>query len=126
MILNLLGKHNPLVFDRIQLNPYCSYKIRLISYNAVLSSKPSIGIYKLTTNLTERELGSSSRILAFFVIEDRSKIITFNPKSEIWFKLRLQDFSTAEVKLSSLTSDAELFFEEFSCQLEILETYGGL
>ena len=125
MILNLLGKQNPLVFDRIQLNPYCCYKIRLISYNAVLSVKPTIGIYKLTTDLTERELGSTSRILAFFIIEDRSKIVTFNPEAKVWFKLRVKDFSTAEVKLSSLASDAELFFEEFSCQLEILETYGG-
>ena len=125
MILNLQGVNNPFIINRVQLNPYSDYKIRLISLNVLLSERPSIGIYKLTTNMIERELGSTSRILAFFVIDERKRLITFVPRKKNWFKLRTKDFFSADIKLSSLTSDTELFFEEFACQFKIQETYGG-
>ena len=125
MILSLQGSKTPFKIERVQLDTYSDYRIRLISLNGLLTAKPSYGVYKITTNLIQRELGSTSRVLAFYIIDERKKIVTFTPQSKNWFKLKRKDFSSADVKLTSLTSDEELFFDEFSCQFEILETYGG-
>ena len=125
MILNIEGLNSPFLINRVQLEPYCEYKIRLISLHAQLSEKVPAGIYKLTTNLIERELGSTSKILSYLTFDERKRLITFCPRTKIWYKLKRKDFSTADVKLFSLTSDRELFFDQFSCQFEITETYGG-
>ena len=119
MIINVSGSFQSAQIDRIQLNQFDDYSIRLIAFHAIFTSKADLGIYKLCTNLIDRENGSSERILAYIRLDKRQAALDFTPTQTIWYKLRLHDFSSSDIKLTSITSDEELFFSEFSCQFEI-------
>ena len=119
MIINISGKTSPFKFERIQLKTFRPYKIRLINLHAILTSKADAGIYQISTNLIDRENGNSDRILAYVRLDRKQTFLDFTPTQTIWYKLRLHDFSYSDIKLTSITSDEELFFSEFSCQFEI-------
>ena len=119
MIINISGKTSPFKFERIELKAFRPYKIRLINLHAIFTSKADAGIYKISTNLIDRENGNSDRILAYVRLDRKQTFLDFTPTQTIWYKLRLHDFSSSDIKLTSITSDEELFFSEFSCQFEI-------
>ena len=119
MIINISGKISPFKFERIELKVFRPYKIRLINLHAIFTSKADAGIYQISTNLIDRENGNSDRILAYVRLERKQTFLDCTPTQTIWYKLRLHDFSSSDIKLTSITSDTELFFSEFSCQFEI-------
>ena len=119
MIINISGKTSPFKFERIELKAFRPYKIRLINLHAIFTSKADAGIYQISTNLIDRENGNSDRILAYVRLDRKQTFLDFTPTQTIWYKLRLHDFSSSDIKLTSITSDTELFFSEFSCQFEI-------
>ena len=119
MIINISGQTSPFKFGRIELKAFRPYKIRLINLHAILTSKADAGIYQISTNLIDRENGNSDRILAYVRLDRKQTFLDFTPTQIIWYKLRLHDFSSSEIKLKSIISDEELFFAEFSCQFEI-------
>ena len=119
MIINISGKSSPFKFERIELKAFRRYKIRLINLHAILTSKADAGIYQISTNIIDRENGNSDRILTYVRLDRKQTFLDFTPTQTIWYKLRLHDFSSSDIKLTSITSDEELFFSEFSCQFEI-------
>ena len=121
MILNISGFSAPFKFNRVELKQYRRYKIRLIELHAIFSRKAEAGIYKICTNMIDREDGNSDRVLAYVRLERKQIFLDFTPTQTIWYKLRLHDLSSSDIKLKSITSDDELFFSEFSCQFEIQE-----
>ena len=121
MILNISGFSAPFQINRIELKPCQRYKIRLIDLHAIFTEKADAGIYQICSNLIDRENGNSDRILAYIRLDRRQTSIDFTPTQIIWYKLRLHDFSSSDIKLKSITSDKEVLFSEFSCQFEITE-----
>ena len=121
MILNIEGKNSPFRFNRLELNQFSRYTIRLIALNAVISSYVPGGIYKISSNLIDRESGNSQRILAYILLDRKQNIITFTPTQKCWYKMRLLDISSADIKIESISSDVKLTFSEFSCQFEVKE-----
>lgn len=121
MILNISGFSAPFKFNRIELNQFRRYKIRLISLHATFTRKAEAGIYQICTNIIDRENGNSDRVLAYVRLDRKQTFLDFTPTQSIWYKLRLHEFSSSDIKLKSITSDEELFFSEFSCQFEITE-----
>ena len=119
MIVNISGSTSPFKFNRVDLKPFRSYKIRLLDLHAIFTSKANAGIYQICTNLIDRENGNSDRILAYVRLERKQTCLDFTPTQIIWYKLRLHEFSASEIKLKPITSDEEIFFSEFSCQFEI-------
>ena len=119
MIINISGSDSPFKFNRIDLKAFRTYRIRLIDLHAIFSKKSDSGIYQLCTNIIDRENGNSDRILAFVRLEKKQTFLDFTPTQTIWYKLRLHDFSSSDIKLKSIISDEEIFFSEFSCQFEI-------
>ena len=121
MILNISGFSAPFKFNRLELKQYRRYKIRLIELHAIFSQKADAGIYKICTNMIDRENGNSDRVLAYVRLDRKQIFLDFTPTQTIWYKLRLHDIFSSDIKLKSITSDDELFFSEFSCQFEIQE-----
>ena len=121
MILNISGFSAPFQFNRIELKQFRRYKIRLISLHATFTRKAEAGIYQICTNIIDRENGNSDRVLAYVRLDRKKTTLDYTPTQSIWYKLRLHEFSTSDIKLKSITSDEELFFSEFSCQFEIVE-----
>ena len=119
MIVNISGSKSPYKFNRIDLKPFRNYKIRLLDLHAIFTSRVEAGIYQICTNIIDRENGNSDRILAYVRLERKQTFLDLTPTQIIWYKLRLHDFSSSEIKLKSIISDEELFFAEFSCQFEI-------
>ena len=121
MILNISGFSAPFKFNRIELKQFRRYKIRLISLHAIFTHKAEAGVYQICTNIIECESGNSDRILAYVRLNRKQTFLDFTPTQILWYKLRLHDFSSSDIKLKSITSDEEIVFSEFSCQLEITE-----
>ena len=119
MILNITGSTSPFKFNRIELRRYRRYKIRLVDLHANFASKADAGIYQLCTNIIDREHGNSDRILAFVRLDRKQTQLDFTPTQLIWYKLRLLDFASSDIKLKSISKDKEIFFTELSCQFEI-------
>ena len=119
MILNISGFSAPFKFNRIELKPCQVYQIRLIALHGIFTEKAEAGIYQLSSNLIDRENGNSERILAYIRLNRKQTSLDFTPTQIIWYKLRLHDFSSSDIKLKSITSDEEIYFSEFSCQFEI-------
>ena len=118
MIVNISGSKSPYKFNRIDLSPFRNYKIRLLDLHAIFTSKADAGIYQICTNIIDRENGNS-RILAYVRLDRKQTFLDFTPTQSIWYKLRLHDFSSSDIKLKSIISGEEIFFSEFSCQFEI-------
>ena len=121
MIVNVSGTNSPFKMNLISLNGFKRYKIRLLALHLCFLSKADAGIYKICTNLIDRENGNSERILAYVRLERRQTVLDFTPTHCIWYKLRFTDFSSSFIKLSSVRSDEEIFFSEFSAQFEITD-----
>ena len=119
MILNISGFSAPFKFNRIELKPCQKYQIRLIDIHAIFTEKAEAGIYQLSSNLIDRENGNSERILTYIRLNRKQTSLDFTPTQKIWYKLRLHDFSSTDIKLKSIKSDEEIYFSEFSCQFEI-------
>ena len=120
MIVNISGKSSPFQFNRIRLDQFKQYKLRLISLHATFTTKADAGIYKLSTNLIERDDGNLERILAFVRLNRKQITLDFTPTQLVWYKLRLQEFSMSDIKLSSITTEENQIFSEFAIQLEIV------
>ena len=121
MIINVFGSNPPYSFNRILLNPQKTFLIRFISIHGILSSGSDSSIYKLCTNLIEREEGNSERVITYLRLEKRENVIDYVPQLSLWYKLRLHDLNSAEFNLESILSNKKLSFKEFSCQFEINE-----
>ena len=121
MILNISGSNAPYRFNRVELRQYRKYKIRLLDFHAIFTSKADAGIYQLCTNIIEREHGNSDRFLAYVRLDRKQTHLDLTPTQLIWYKLRLLDFSSSDIKLKSISTDEEIFFSELSCQFEIEE-----
>ena len=113
MILNISGFSTPFKFKRIELRQFRRYQIRLIAIHAIFEHKAEAGIYQICTNIIERENGNSERILAYVRLDRKQTILDFTPTQKIWYKLRLHDFSSSDIKLKSIKSDEVIFFSEF-------------
>ena len=120
MIVNISGHNSPFKFERITLKQFRRYKIRLLTLNANFTTKANAGIYKLTTNIIERGDGNSERILAYIRLNRKQISLDFTPSQVVWYKLRVNDFSTTDIKLQSIESNESLFFTDFAAQFEIL------
>ena len=120
MIINISGSSLPTPINRIQLNQFDAYSIRLIAFHANFTSKADFGIYQLCTNLIDRESGNSQRILAYIRLDKRQSFLDFTPLQTVWYKLRFKDISSAVFKLKSTVSDDEVFFTDFACQFEVI------
>ena len=121
MIINVSGSFQTAQIDRIQLNQFDDYSIRLVAFHAIFTSKADLGIYKLCTNLIDRENGNSERILAYIRLDKRQAALDFTPTQILWYKLRFKDISSAVVKLQSTVSDQEVLFTDFACQFEVIK-----
>lgn len=121
MILNITGTNSPFDIQRLRLKPFESYSIRLISLHALISSYVSAGIYKISSNIINRENGNSERILAYVRLDRKQHVLDFTPTQIVWYKLRVHDTSTADINLQSIAKDENLIFSEFACQFEIIE-----
>ena len=120
MIVNISGHNSPFKFERITLKQFRRYKIRLLTLNVNFTTKANAGIYKLTTNIIERGDGNSERILAYIRLNRKQISLDFTPSQVVWYKLRVNDFSTTDIKLQSIESNESLFFTDFAAQFEIL------
>ena len=121
MIINIEGTNSPFTVQRIALDPFCRYSIRLIALHALIASYVPAGIYKVCTNLIDRENGNSERILGYARLDRKSHVIDITPTQSVWYKLRWLDISTADIHLQSITTDEKLVFSEFACQFEIIK-----
>ena len=121
MIINVCGSNSPYQISRIELDTYRGYIIRLIACNAVFSSKAEAGIYKICTNLIERENGNSDRVLAYIYLDRKQTVLEFVPIQSCWYKLRLRDISFAEINIQAIESNINLNFKELACQFEITQ-----
>ena len=121
MIINISGSSAPFKFNRVELKPFKNYNIRLLDLHAIFTSKADAGIYKICTNIIDRENGNSDRILAYVRLDRKQTYLDLTPTHGIWYKLRLHELSSSDVKLKSIARDEEIFFSEFSCQFEIKE-----
>ena len=121
MIINVEGKNSPFAVHRIELEQFGRYSIRLIAIHGVISSYVHGGVYKICSNLIDRENGNSERVLAYLRLDRKTHILEFTPTLNIWYKLRLTDFSSLDVTLHSITTDEKIYFSEFACQFEIIE-----
>ena len=121
MILNIHGNSSPYLVNRIQFNQFRTYSIRLVLFRGVISSYVPGGIYKLCSNVIDREVGNSERILTYIRLNRKSHTVDFTPTQSVWYKLRLLDFSSLELNLQSIASDEKIIFSEFCCQFEIQE-----
>ena len=119
MIINVCGSNSPYHISRVELDSYRGYIIRLIAFNAVFSSKAEAGIYKICTNLIERENGNSDRVLAYIHLDRKQTVLEFVPIQSCWYKLRLRDISFAEINIQPIESNINLNFKELACQFEI-------
>ena len=116
MIINIDDKN---IFNRIILEPSGKYSLRLISLHAIISSYVPAGIYKICTNLIDRENGNSDRILAYVRFDRKQHTVDFTPTQSVWYKLRWLDISVADVYIKSMKTDEKLSFSAFACQLEV-------
>ena len=121
MIINIEGKNSPYVIKRIECDNFRHYSLRLISLNGIISSYVHGGLYKIETNIIDREGGNSDRVLAYFRLNRKSHLVDYTPTQLVWYKLRLSDFSSLDINLRSITSDEKLYFSEFACQLELIK-----
>ena len=121
MILNIEGINSPFQVQRLALDPFCKYSIRLIALHAVISSYVSAGIYKVCTNLIDLENGNSDRILGYTRLDRKAHVISFTPTQHVWYKLRWADITMAEISLQSIATDKILDFSEFACQFEVIK-----
>lgn len=124
MIINIAGTTQLADIERIQLNQFDAYSIRLIAFHAIFTSKTDFGIYKLCSNLIDREKGNSERILAYIRLDKRQAVLDFTPTQIVWYKLRFKDISSAVFKLQSIVSDEEVYFTNFACQFEVIKDAG--
>ena len=120
MIINVEGKNSPYTVNRIELEQFGRYIIRLIALHGIISSYVHGGVYKICSNLIDRENGSSDRVLAYVRLDRKTHNLEFTPTQNLWYKLRLSDFSALEVTLQSITTDEKIYFSEFACQFEII------
>ena len=126
MMLNISSTSNsPFSIEDVKLPFNKVFNVTLINIVGILKTPVKrSGIYKITTNLIQREDGNIHRILAYVYIGRNSSYINFTPTHLLKYKLRLYDFNSADITLSSESTDEKLLFTEFSCQLEVTETYG--
>ena len=121
MIINIEGKNSPFSVQRIVLEPFCRYSIRLIALQARINSYVPAGIYKVCTNLIERENGNLDRILGYAHLDRKAHMINFTPTQPIWYKLRLVDISMIDIHLQAIATDQKLDLSELACQFEIIK-----
>ena len=121
MIINICGTHSPFPVTRIEFDRNQNYSIRLVSLQAVIASYTPSGIYKICTNLIEREHGNSDRVIAYIHLDKKQSVIAYVPPESVWYKLRLHDISSADIKLESIITDTKLFFKEFACRFEVIK-----
>ena len=121
MIINVEGKDSPYSINRIELGQFNPFSIRLIAIHGIISSYIHGGIYKICSNLIDRENGNSERVLAYLRLGRKSHILDFTPTQKLWYKLRWSDFSELELTLHSIATDEKVYFSELACQFEIIE-----
>lgn len=121
MIVNVEGATSPFSVNRLELRQFRRYSIRLISIHGVISSFVKAGIYKICSNLIDREFGNSERVFGYLYLARKTHVLEYTPTQAVWYKLRLADFSSLELTLTPIKADEKLIFSEFSCQLEIKE-----
>ena len=121
MIINISGSHSPFPVTRIEFDRNQKYLIRLVSLHTVIASFTPSGIYKICTNLIERENGNSDRVIAYIHLNKSQNVIAYVPPQSVWYKLRLHDISSADIKLESVITDTKLIFKEFACRFEVIE-----
>ena len=120
MILNITGTASPFDIQRLRLRPFETYSIRLISLHAIISSHVAAGIYKICSNMIDRENGNSDRVLGYVRLDRKQYTIDFTPTQIVWYKLRLHDTQMADINLHSIDKDEKLIFSSFACQFEII------
>ena len=126
MLLNFSGSTSPYSIERVELPPFRPHKLRVLSILGMLREYATPGLYKITCDLIEREPGNQHKILGFVIINRKQIFLEFQPTHSIWYKLRYHDINLADIKFQSVTTDEIIIFEEFSIQLEVRETYGGI
>ena len=121
MILNIEGKNSPFQITRLELRQFKQYSIRLISIHGIISSYVNSGVYKITSNIIDREHGNSERVFGYVYLQRKTHVLEYEPVQSLWYKLRITDFSSLELKLTSVGTGEKLLFSEFCCQLEVQE-----
>ena len=126
MLLNIYGSNSPYSIERVSLPCFRPHKVRVISIKGVLSEYARSGLYKITCDLIQSEPGNPHRILGFVVMNHKQLVLMFQPTQPLWYKLRYQEIISAEIKIQSVSTDELIIFDEFSLQLEVRESYGGI
>ena len=121
MILNIEGTNSPFTIQRFFLEPFCGYSIRLIALHALIASSVSAGVYKVCTNMIDREIGNSNRSFCYVRLDRKAHVIDITPTQPVWYKLRWLDTVMADIHLQSITTDEKLVFSQFACQVEIVK-----
>ena len=114
-------------FPNIQLDEDKIWELSVIKFIGVLDRPLKMdGIYRMRTNMIDRDETNSLQEISYHVLEHDSTYIDIQPTRPIRYKLRFHDFSTAELKFQEINLSNNLIFTSVALQLEITDSYGRI